>query len=178
MNVNCEHLSTTITIEKGYSVNDVSRILENNLCINSTLFKIAIKMTFNERNIRHGSYDLKSANNVKDLISILTSMSSDRVRITIFEGMRLQEVGLRLAERMNFDVEKFVAACYNKDFIKSLGLDNINTLEGYLFPDTYIFLKNYTEKDVIKVMVKQFIYNYNEHIGKKTNYLSLLLSIP
>ena len=170
MNVNCEHLSTTITIEKGYSVNDVSRILENNLCISSTLFKIAIKMTFNESNIRHGSYDLKSAINVRDLISILTSMSSDRVRITIFEGMRLQEIALRLTKKMNFNVEKFVAACYDKDFIESLGLFNVNTLEGYLFPDTYIFLKTYTEKDVIKVMVKQFIYNYNEHVEKKSNY--------
>ena len=48
-NTKCDHLSTTITIDKGYSVNDVSRVLENNLCINSTLFKIAIKMTFNEK---------------------------------------------------------------------------------------------------------------------------------
>ena len=50
-NIKCDHLSTTITIDKGYSVNDVSKVLENNLCINSTLFKIAMKMRFNEKNI-------------------------------------------------------------------------------------------------------------------------------
>ena len=169
-NIKCDHLSTTITIDKGYSVNDVSRVLENNLCINSTLFKIAMKMTFNEKNIKYGRYDIKSANNMRDLISMITSISSDRVRVTIFEGVRLQEITILLNEKMNFDVEKFVSLCYDNTFIQSLGFGkNILSLEGYLYPDTYIFLKTYTEEDVIKIMSKQFLYNYNEYVKNNTN---------
>jgi len=169
LNIKCDHLTTTINIDKGFSVNDVSRILENHLCINSLLFKIAMKITFNEKNIKYGRYDIKSANNMRDLISIITSISKDRERITIYEGMRLQEIALLFNKKMNLNVEVFVSNCYDPGFIKSLGFDKSTiSLEGYLYPDTYIFLKTYTEEDIIKVMTKQFLYNYNEYVENKS----------
>ena len=51
--INCDHLKNRITIEQGSTVHDVSRTLENNLCVKSFLFKIAMKITFNEKNITH-----------------------------------------------------------------------------------------------------------------------------
>jgi UPF0755 protein len=42
-----------------------------------------------------------------------------------------------------------------------LGID-APSLEGFLFPDTYIFLNNYTEEDVIQILVNQFKYRINE----------------
>jgi len=167
--VNCDHISKRITIEKGSTVSQVSQILENNLCLNSLIFKIAMKITLNEKKIKYGRFDLKSVKNVRDLINLLTSVSNERTRITIIEGLRLQEIALILAKKMNFDVEKFLSLCYDESFISELGFDfNLNSLEGYLFPDTYIFLNSYTESDVVKIMTKQFIYNYNEYVLNRT----------
>ena len=180
--IDCDHLSETITIEKGDTVSSVSRILENNLCLNSIIFKIAMKITFNDKNLKYGRYDLKSAENVRDLINMLTSVSSERTRITIIEGLRLQQIALIFADKMNLDIEKFISLCYDRKFIKSLNLDSdVSSLEGYLFPDTYIFLNTYTESDVIKILVKQFIYNFNEYVRNNTklskNDIVILASI-
>ena len=167
--INCDHVSDSITIEKGYSVHDVSLILENNLCLNTLIFKIAMKITFNEKNIKYGRYDLKSLNNVRDLVQVFTSISKERNRITIFEGLRMQEIALILNKKMNIDIEKFLSMSYDRSFIKTLGFDDsVNNLEGYLYPDTYIFLHTYTEEDIIRIMTKQFLYNYNEYVKNTT----------
>lgn len=170
LSISCNHVSSKITIPKGASLNQVADMLENNLCINSILFKTAIIMTYNEKNIKYGRYDLKSINNVSDLISLITSVSKDRVRITIFEGLKIQEIALLFKNQMDIDVEKFLELCYNKRFIQELGITaDLSNLEGYLYPDTYIFLKSFTESDIIEVMVRQFFYNYNNYVKNKTN---------
>ena len=162
--VKCEHLNHYITIPKESTVSTVSEILEDNLCFNAVIFKIAMKITMNERNIKYGRYDFKSVKNVRSLIHLLTSVKRDRVKITIPEGYKVSDIAIHFEKLMNIDVEEFIALCYSKDFISSLGLENVSNLEGYLFPDTYIFLKSFTEKDVIEIMVKQFLFNYNEYI--------------
>ena len=167
--VNCDHISSRITIEQGSIVDDVSKILDNNLCLNSILFKIAMKITFNERNIKYGRYDFKSVNNMRDVIELITSIPNDRTKVTIYEGFRMQEIAKLLNDKMSLDVEKFVSLCYDKELIKSLGLTNISSLEGYLYPDTYFFLNTFTEQDIIKIMVKQFYYNFNEYVYNKSN---------
>ncbi|SVE13105.1 uncharacterized protein METZ01_LOCUS465959, partial [marine metagenome] len=164
----CEHIDYYITIPKDSTVSSVSKILEKNLCLNSTLFKIAMKITMNEKNIKYGRYDLKSVSNVRGLINLLTSIKKDRIKTTIPEGFTMSDIAIRFESNMHIDVEEFISLCYNQEFISSLGVDNTSNLEGYLFPDTYIFLKSYTERDIIAIMVKQFLFNYNEYINKDT----------
>ncbi len=163
--VKCNHMNQYVTIKKNSNVNDVAQILENNLCINRNLFKIVIKLTGNDKNIRYGRYNFKSTNNMKDLINLLTSNNNEKIKITIIEGLRLKDVALYLERKLKIDIEYFIELCYNKSFISSLGLDAAN-LEGYLYPDTYLLLKNYTEEDILRIMVNQFIYNYNENISE------------
>jgi UPF0755 protein len=154
-----------VTIKKNSNVNHVAQVLENNLCVNKYLFKIVTKLTRNDKNIRYGRYNFKSVNNMKDLVNLLTSSNNDKIKITIIEGLRLKDVALYLEKKLKIDIDYFIELCYNKSFISSFGLDATN-LEGYLYPDTYLILKNYTEEDILRVMVNQFIYNYNENISE------------
>ena len=170
--VKCNHIDYYVTIPKNATVHKTAEILDDNLCVNKTLFKITMKVTFNEKNIRYGRYDFKSVNNMRDLISMITSLSSDRVQMTVVEGLKMQDIALYFEKKMNMDVETFIELCYDKSLINSLGFDDITSLEGYLYPDTYIFLKTYTESDVIKIMVNQFKYNFEEYVDNKTNLTS------
>tara|TARA_Y100001970_G_scaffold153341_1_gene187763 strand:- start:2894 stop:3865 length:972 start_codon:yes stop_codon:yes gene_type:complete len=170
--IECEHLDYYITIPKNSTVSSVSKILEDNLCLNSLIFKIAMKITMNEKNIRYGRYDFKSTNNVRSLIDMITSIRSDRIKITIPEGYKMSNIATLFEEKIKIDVEEFISLCYNEDFISTLGIVNASSLEGYLFPDTYIFLKSYTEKDIIEIMVKQFLFNYNEYIDNSNTNLN------
>ena len=166
--VNCNHINHYITIPKDATLSSTSRILNDNLCVNSTLFKIVMKISMNEQNIKYGRYDFKSINNMRDLVNMVTSVTSDRVQITVVEGLKMQEIAIYLEKKMKIDVEKFLSLCYDKSLIKDLGLNDITCLEGYLYPDTYKLLKTYTEIDIIKIMVNQFLFNFNENISSNT----------
>ena len=65
--------------------------------------------------------------------------------------------------------------CYDKNFIKSLGIDlYIQSLEGFLYPDTYVLLKTYNEKDIIKILTKRFMDIYNKEIYQMDSNMSIL----
>ena len=66
-------------------------------------------------------------------------------KITIPEGTS----SIEMAKIM----EKELPAFNSKDFAKEI---SDNNYEGYLFPDTYFFLNNMNETDVIKSMIKNF----------------------
>lgn len=166
--VHCNHIKHYITIPKNATLSSTSRILNDNLCVNSILFKIVMKISMNEQNIKYGRYDFKSVNNMRDLVDMVTSVSSDRVQITVIEGLKMQEIALYLEKKMNIDIEMFLSLCYDKSLIEELGLNDISNLEGYLYPDTYKLLKTYTEIDIIKIMVNQFLFNFNENISSET----------
>tara|TARA_Y100000590_G_scaffold327611_1_gene371956 strand:- start:329 stop:1297 length:969 start_codon:yes stop_codon:yes gene_type:complete len=168
----CKHIDHYITIPKHSTVSSVSKIFEDNLCLNSIIFKIAMKITMNEKNIKYGRYDLKSVNNIRGLIDMITSIRKDRIKITIPEGYKMSKIATLFENKIQIDVEEFISLCYNEDFISSIGIENVSSLEGYLFPDTYIFLKSYTEKDIIEIMVKQFLFNYNEYIDSSNTNLN------
>ena len=168
--VECKHMNQYVTIQKNSNVNEVSKILHNHLCINKTIFKIAVKLTGNDKNLRYGRYNFKSVTNMKDLVNLLTSNNKDRVKITIIEGLRLRDVAIYLENKLKIDIDYFIELCYKKSFINSLGI-NASNLEGYLYPDTYLILNSYTEEDIVRLMVNQFLFNYRENISE--NNLSM-----
>ena len=152
----------TIAIPQNSGLSRVSTILSQNTNVNPVLFKIAMYMTFNQNNIKYGRYDFRYINNMRDLVYTITSSSSMKVKVTIPEGLRMQEIALLFEKTMNLDVEKFIYLCYDEKLINSLNIkENINNLEGFLYPDTYIFLKTYNEKDVIKILIENFKNKFN-----------------
>jgi len=163
------HGNDMFTIDRNSSLNQVAKLLEKEISLNSDIFKIAMYITFNQDNIKYGRYNLSHANNLRDLIHIITSSESDRVKVTIVEGWKIQYIALYLEIKLGFDVEKFIYLCYDKKLIKSLGLEgDINNLEGFLFPDTYMLLKSFTEKDVIEILLSQYKRNYKSVTPMKT----------
>tara|TARA_Y100000996_G_scaffold374738_1_gene325081 strand:- start:1781 stop:2776 length:996 start_codon:yes stop_codon:yes gene_type:complete len=152
----------TIAIPKNSDLSEVSSILSQNTNVNPLLFKISMYMTFNQNNIKYGRYDFRYIKNMRDLVYTITSSSSMKVKVTIPEGLKMQEVALLFEKTMNLDVEKFMYLCYDKKIINSLNFGfQINNLEGFLYPDTYIFLKTYNEKDVIKILIENFKNKFN-----------------
>ena len=77
------------------------------------------------------------------------------MRVTLIEGWTLEQFADELKKKLEIDSYKFLRLCRDYNFTHSLGID-APSLEGFLFPDTYILLKMYTEEDVIQVLVNQF----------------------
>jgi len=93
-----------------------------------------------------------------------------RYSITIPEGLTLVQTA-SLFEKMGLaNKERFIQLATDPEFIASLGMDE-ETLEGYLFPDTYKFIRNIKEKNIIRMMVKRFNEIYNQEFRKRQQEL-------
>ena len=163
--LSCTDDNFILDIKPDSSASHVATILEEKFCVNATLFKLVIYTTFNQKNIKPGLYSLKGIRTLQDLVKLITSISKDRRNITVFEGWNINDIAESLSSNLNIDKDKFISLCHNSSYIKSLNIEyDIHSLEGFLYPDTYILLNTYNEKDIIRILTKQFMNIYNTHI--------------
>ena len=84
------------------------------------------------------------------------------IRITFQEGLNIHETAALLEENGIVKKSDFFEACDNQElknefkFLKNESKDKYFALEGYLFPDTYDFLKNEEPLSIIKKFLKNF----------------------
>ena len=161
-NINCQNPNRLITIPKGASAQSVASLLKEESCLqNVAIFKLALMITMNNRRIIPGRYNFKGISSIGQLVNMITSQSSDRIRVTLIEGWTMDQFVDELNKQLEIDSYKFLRLCRDYNFTHSLDID-APSLEGFLFPDTYILLKTYTEEDIIRVLVNQFTYNMQE----------------
>ena len=72
-----------------------------------------------------------------------------RQRLTVPEGFSLREIAARLETEGIGRAETFLQLTHDPDFIASLGITS-PSLEGYLFPDTYLFDSGTPEERIIR----------------------------
>ena len=161
-NIECQNQDRLITIPKGVSAKSVVVLLKEESCLkNDVIFKLALMITMKNRSIIPGRYNFKGISSIGQLVNMITSQSSDRAKVTLIEGWTIEQFADELKKKLEIDSYKFLRLCRDYNFIHSKGID-APSLEGFLFPDTYIFLKTYTEEDIIQVLVNQFTYNIQE----------------
>lgn len=114
------------------------------------------RLTGCERKIKPGYYWIGKTEAPLLILNELKKGGIDTIKITIPEGFDLRQIGLRLAQSGLVDIDTFNLLVHDKEFIKSLGIDYTTSLEGFLFPDTYIFSIFASEKRIISRMVRRF----------------------
>jgi len=75
--------------------------------------------------------------------------------LIIPEGFNILQIGELLATGFGYDRHDFLRQVRDEKFIRSLGLD-APSLEGYLFPDTYLVTRGQLLGEIIPMMVRRF----------------------
>ncbi|MBT3299045.1 MAG: endolytic transglycosylase MltG [Candidatus Marinimicrobia bacterium] len=149
-----EHTRHKIT--KGASLQEVSHgLLDKGIISNERTFLMAVHLLGHEKNIQAGVFQFRNISNHYTLIDQLVNGTPERKRIMIPEGLNMSQIAKVFVEKLGFSEEQFSALTMNKIFINSLGIKG-ESLEGYLFPDTYLFFEGDSPESVIKTMVKQY----------------------
>jgi UPF0755 protein len=79
-----------------------------------------------------------------------------KYRITIPEGYTVRQIVLRLQELgIIEEQEEFLKLAFSAEFAAGLGIEG-KSIEGYLFPDTYLLPKGVSPIEIIKTMVGKF----------------------
>jgi UPF0755 protein len=92
------------------------------------------------------------------LLEILRKLEAGRVvthQVTIPEGFTALDIARLLGSERLVDADRFKALVEDADFVESLGVPG-ESLEGYLFPDTYRLTRGMAEEEIIRIMVSRF----------------------
>jgi len=148
-------------IPKGANASDIAKALKKEGIISSVnLFKFLSKINGYDGKYKSGVHIISDSLSYDKLMRILTSTPANKL-VTIPEGKTfLQIVDILYENNVIKDKEKFIEVANNEkfdyDFLNNLSDDRDYRLEGYLFPDTYKFDTDATEKEVIEMMLSNF----------------------
>ena len=147
--IDCEDPENLITIPKGSSAGAVAILMKSESCLeNESIFKLALTLTMKNRKIIPGRYNFKGISSIRQVVKMITSQSKDRVKVTLIEGWTINQFAEELKQKLRIDSYDFLRLCKDFNFIHSMGID-APSLEGFLFPDTYILIRTYTEEDIV-----------------------------
>lgn len=150
--------SVIVVIPRGSSVKAIGGILEDaGLVKNDIRFSILTKLKEKVNRLQAGEFRLHSGLKPGELIDQLAEAIPVQHSITIPEGLGIGEIAAIFSEKGWCDRDKFVQLAYDKTLIKNLGLGKVDSLEGYLFPETYNLTREmYGAEVIIPMMVTLF----------------------
>ena len=131
-----------VEIEEGMSLSEISKHLKDSSVIRSELlFESFVTVLAGDTGVLHGEYFFGKHPSAFSIAKKVTKgeYGLDPVRITIAEGSTIYDIARRFREKF----PKFDSVAFLKD---------ARSMEGYLFPDTYLFLPNVKEDQVIREM--------------------------
>lgn len=137
-------------IEKGSSIKKIAQDLKNEEIIRSSNLFLFYSLITNNRNIQAGEYLLSPQMNIPQIIEIIVGGKINEEKITIIEGWDLNDIAIYLEEKGISSKDEFFSITgepRNKD-----------SLEGYIFPDTY----NITSKDTAETIVQKALLNFEK----------------
>jgi UPF0755 protein len=108
-----------------------------------------------DRQIQHGAYEFKEPASPIALVEKMRSGEAMIIHVTLPEGGTAKDLALTLERAGLGAAPKFLALVHDPSFARSLGVD-ADTLEGYLFPDTYFFSPLDTPEKIVGEFVGRF----------------------
>lgn len=121
-----------------------------------------------------GNYSLDGARSTGRILDDLLEAPLELVRVTIPEGRTRQQTAALLAAAGLADSSRFVATTEREDLIGELGI-TASTLEGYLFPETYLFPVTATEEQIVRHMVAQFFEVFTDSYFSRLSAIDMSL---
>jgi len=156
--------TTTFVLNPGTSkISAAEKLKEAGLIRSETALKIYL-FFHSDLNLQAGTYELKSSMSPKEIMTKMAKgdIKNDTVSVTLIEGRRITEYVRVLASKLNFTEEEIWNKIQDREYLQKLidkywfldesilNQELYYPLEGYLFPDTYVFYENSTIEEVLE----------------------------
>lgn len=162
-----------IEIPGGSTVTDIAGILKKKKIIHNYLyFRIYYKLFHSGSFFKTGEYDFAKPLTIEQIIQKLIKGDVVLYKITIKEGMTINETAEYLSQNHQIDQNKFLNSAMKTSLISDLD-EKAEDLEGYLFPETYMISKGTTPEDLLKTMVNNFKQSFSESYRIRAGELDL-----
>ena len=141
-------------VREGESAMAVGRRLEQAGLIRSRIFWDLLSR-YEKDFLKTGTYRLAIPSTQTEIRAVLVEGKQILLRVTIPEGVTLKKAAAIIGQSGICNEEDFLLAAKNPAIINSYNIPG-NTMEGYLYPDTYFFPGSYPADKVIRAMADTF----------------------
>jgi len=191
-----------LEIKSGENLEEISAELKKqNLLSNQFLFKVYLKYKNLDTKVQVGNFEISQGLSIKKLVDVLTDPNALTIKLTFIEGWTIRDYQNYLDKqgitklgvnefyqlvgypnrscKINVTPTEFDNKISKIDLI--VGKPECLSLEGYLFPDTYIFKKNVKAEEIMKAMLantdKKITAELRAEIKKQNKTLFEILNI-
>ena len=146
---------TDVIIQRGDTLADaIARLQRAGALAQPLALRIDARLRGNAGAIESGEYRIPAHQTADEILRRLASGEVEAVWVTIPEGFTVREIAARLAERRLVDSDAFARYCS----ATGIELDGARTrsLEGYLFPSTYLLPLGASPAALARIFTDQF----------------------
>lgn len=157
-------------IDKGASFKVIANNLEDKGLIKSArAFSTAAALKKAYKTVQAGEYELSPAMSPMEILNKFITGKVLLYRLTVPEGRNIYDIADTIEALGIMSKEDFLKAARDKELIKKIGVKG-NSFEGYLFPDTYLLSKVMTGEDIIAMMVRNFVKQFEKATGMEVEF--------
>jgi UPF0755 protein len=171
------HLAARIVdIPKGASFFSITEILnEAGLVESRPFFWILALGKQATRNVRAGEYEFSGSMSPSEILTKLVRGEIKDYLVMLPEDITTGEIAKRLLVDKLINEKEFMSLSVDKAFLASLGIEG-ESIEGYLYPNTYRFDRSMTTREVIRILVRQFWKEITPEMRKRAEKIGLTLT--
>ncbi len=172
------NVPVTFQISKGESFRAIgARLSQESLIRSIAVFKTYSILTGNARKFQPGIYQLAGTMSIPQIVDFLVAGGKNEMTVKIVEGATLKDIDAALASSSIITAGTLLNFPFKNLAVQYPFLNNQNSLEGFLFPDTYNFELNSSSETVLRRFLDTFEVKAWPLISNQTNwYNSLILA--
>ncbi len=166
-----KNVNVLVDIPTGSSFFEVTETLNRAGLIKHRIFFYSLAVIKNaRRHICAGEYEINTLLTPSAMINKLMRGEVKEHKVLIPEDLSMQEIATRLDNEKLINKEMFFELARDKEFLESLNI-KAESIEGYLFPDTYYFNRSMNTRKIMKIMASQFWKKVTPEMIKKAQGL-------
>jgi len=143
-------------VARGETAKDIAQNLEEKGLIKKKwAFILGYRLFYAPKSLKAGEYAIPSPSSTKDVLNLITEGKVLLYPVTIPEGLTRLETADHIQTTFGVAAADFLHASMETTRIADLD-SKARDLEGYLFPETYHFVKGFTARDIVAAMIAQF----------------------
>ncbi len=160
-----------VNIMAGHNFQDIIKILcDSDITVSPRRFKLLAVIKGYDKSIKSGEYILSAAMTPNEILLIMTKGRVFLHKLTIPEGYTIEQIAAAVFQAGIGRENDFLNAAKDSSIVARMKI-KADTLEGYLFPDTYYFSANTRPEIIISTMVKRFRAVFKEDFKKQADNL-------
>lgn len=149
-----------VTIKPGMTTADIADLLhKKHLVKTPEAFRMEARIRGLAGKLEAGRYEIVGGMSNSEIVDILSKGQTYNVKFTVPEGFNVVKTGRKLEAEGLGEARKFEEAARNYTpypYMETNNPDVIFKAEGFIFPTTYQFEPDMSEKEILALMVRTF----------------------